>query len=99
MKKKSESEITQDIKALLKTLGIWHYKHWQGQFSRPGISDIIGIYNGKFFAIEVKRPGCKLTQAQSKFLEEVCREGGIGFVARSTDDVIEGLSLQDRLLF
>lgn len=52
-----------------------------------GVSDILGIWRGKFLAIEVKVPGKYPTPEQKRFLEQVNREGGIGFVARSITDV------------
>jgi hypothetical protein len=63
-------------------------------FGIPGISDIIGVLpDGKFLAIEVKRPDGKLTEAQSNFIFEVNRRGGIAFVARSIDDVKDRLCI------
>lgn len=47
----------------------------------PGTSDIIGQMNdGRFLAIEVKRPGMKMTSIQREFIETVNKNGGIGFV-------------------
>lgn len=56
-----------------------------------GKSDIFGIYKGKFLAIEVKRPSGVLTEEQQSFLDRVNREGGIAFVARNLEDVINTL--------
>jgi len=85
----TEADITRQIRNYLKIRGIFHWKQWQGPMSQPkGVSDIIGIYRGKFLAIEVKRPAAKLTMAQAKFLTRVEDHGGIAFVAKSLDDVI-----------
>lgn len=99
MKQQTEAEITRAIRSLLKTLGVWHFKHWGGPMSAKGVSDILGICNGKFLAIEIKREGGTLTPEQQGFLDRVCKEGGTGFVARSVDDVIRGLGVQGRFLF
>ena len=56
-----------------------------------GVSDIIGVYKGKFLAIEVKRPGGQLTEHQKYFLDSIKIYGGIGIVAYSLDDVIQAL--------
>ena len=57
-----------------------------------GCSDIIGqTTDGRFLAVEVKRPGGKTTDAQMEFLGRVQRAGGIAFVAWSVDDVGKGL--------
>ena len=86
--KPKESEIKREIRAYLRLRGIWHYNSWQGQFSEPGIADLIGIYKGRYLAIEVKVPGRKATDKQQAFLDRVREEGGIGFVAWSVEDVM-----------
>ena len=88
----TEADITRQIRNYLKICRIFHWKVWQGPMSQPkGVSDIIGIYNGRFLAIEVKRPGAKLANAQADFIAKVSANGGIAFVARSVDDVIARL--------
>ncbi len=57
------------------------------RFSRPGASDIFAIKNGRFIAIEVKKPGGKLSPNQVTFLEEVREAGGLAIVAYSLADV------------
>jgi hypothetical protein len=100
MKPQSEAEITAGIRRLLASLGVWHWKHWSGPMTYPrGISDILGIWKGRFLAIEIKRPGGQLTVEQQRFLDRVKIEGGVSFVARSVDDVITELGVQDRFLF
>lgn len=98
--KQTEAELTSAIRALLKNVGVFAWKQWQGPMSQPrGVSDIIGVFNGRFLAIEVKAAGGRVTPEQERFIETVRRHGGIAFVARSIDDVIEGLGIQDRFLF
>ncbi len=64
----------------------------------PGIADILGCYQGRMIAIELKSPTGKATPDQERFLQNVRDNGGIAFVARSIDEVIVGLGLQDRFL-
>jgi penicillin-binding protein-related factor A (putative recombinase) len=64
----------------------------------PGVADILGCYKGRMIAIELKSPKGKATPDQERFLQNVNDAGGIGFVARTIDEVIEGLQLQDRFL-
>lgn len=64
----------------------------------PGVSDIIGCYKGKMIAIELKAPNGKPTPDQERFIKNVNEAGGIAFIAKSLDEVIEGLGLQDRFL-
>ena len=92
-KPQSEKEITASIRTLLKAFGIFHYKNWQGLGSQKGVSDIIGIHKRKFFAIEVKTEKGKLNLHQEVFLGLVNKNGGIAIVARSVDDVFEGLGI------
>ncbi len=63
------------------------------RFGVPGMSDLIGIFQGKFLAIEVKRPSCikRVTPAQQAFLDQVNGAGGLAFVATSIEDVEEKL--------
>lgn len=58
-----------------------------------GVADILGIYNGKLLAIEVKRPGQKPTELQDVFLARIKEHGGIAFVATSIKDVAKRLNL------
>jgi len=93
-----EGQLTQSVKALLRTAGIFHFKHWGGPMGYPGVADILGCYKGRMLAIELKSPTGKATPDQERFLQNVKDAGGLAFVARSLDDVIEGLGLQDRFL-
>lgn len=56
-------------------------------FYMKGVSDILGLYKGRFIAIEVKTPKGKLTIEQKLFQERVRENGGIAIVARSVVDV------------
>lgn len=60
-------------------------------YRRRGVSDLLGIYHGRPLAIEVKSATGKVSPHQKAFLDDWKKSGGIGFVARSVADVIEGL--------
>jgi hypothetical protein len=94
-----EQGIQSAILAYLRMKGIPCYKHQNAGIYRDGryipshtrgVSDIIGLLppNGRFLAIEVKRPGGKPTQEQQNFIDAVNRAGGLAFVAFSVDDVL-----------
>lgn len=51
-----------------------------------GTSDLIGMVDGRFCALEVKRPGCKPTNAQAAFLDHVRQLGGFGAVVTSVTE-------------
>jgi hypothetical protein len=55
-----------------------------------GCADIIGCKQGRFFAMEVKRPGQKPTPEQRDFLESVnLRGGGYECIVYSLEDAME----------
>jgi hypothetical protein len=58
-----------------------------------GASDLIGIYRGKFIALEVKTAKGKLTTEQNVFLQTVTAHGSIAGVVRSLDDALKILGL------
>lgn len=102
-----ESDIQKDIIHYLKIMGAlcWRnnsigiydksfggFRKLNGYGCRVGVSDILGIWRGRFLAIEVKSPKGKLTEAQSAFLLDVQRHGGIAFCARSLNDVMRMLN-------
>lgn len=70
------------------------FKKQRSKYAINGVSDILGVYNGKFVAIEVKKPSNKKrTTEQSAFIEVVIKNGGIAFYATSIEDVKQGLGL------
>lgn len=64
-----------------------------------GMADILGVLPqsvetggvrqtiGVFLAVEVKRPGGKLSADQEQFLAEVTRSGGLALCVRSVDEL------------
>lgn len=68
----------------------------RSRFQKKGTADILGIYKGKPFAIEVKTKSGKLSVDQRRFLKEFESFGGIAIVARSVDDVIKELKNVDQ---
>lgn len=53
--------------------------------------DITGVINGRYVAIEVKKPGKNLRRAQAYKLDKLRKAGAITLVAHSVDDVKEYL--------
>lgn len=52
----------------------------------PGGADLIGIYRGRFVAIEIKTPIGRQSPEQRAFQSLVERKGGIYVVLRSVED-------------
>lgn len=93
-----EAILKRSIKDLLRTLGIFYFSALQGLGSYPGVSDFLGIYKGRFLAIEAKAPHGVASPAQKEFLRRIEADGGIAILAYTIEDVINGLGVQDRFL-
>lgn len=101
----TEREIKRQIMHYLNACGIENWQIFTTgipDFSRPGkfrtnpskgISDIQGVIppTGRHLAIEVKTKSGIVSNEQTAHIERVLKSGGVAFVARSIDDVIEGL--------
>lgn len=91
-KMKEETKIvTNARKSLNKIKNSFFFKIHGGPMQMAGISDLIGLINGKFIAIEFKTPNNKkgATKLQQWFMKKVNDCGGVAFVARSIDDVYD----------
>jgi hypothetical protein len=56
-----------------------------------GVADVLGIWQGRPLAIEVKTKTGRVSPHQKEFLAMWTAAGGIGFVARSVEDVKDEL--------
>ena len=107
-----ENIVTKKIRKVLKDSGVWHFKHKASMGSKRGVSDILGIRTvkvsdlveqgveevGVFTAIEVKKEGVmRGSPDQEKFIANVKKHGGIGFVTDNIVDVIRFLGLAKRV--
>ena len=54
----------------------------------PGVSDLVLVHKGRFYALEVKNQKGKLSDYQREFRDSVLLAGGEYAVVRSLDDVI-----------
>lgn len=57
----------------------------------PGISDIVGVIDGRSVFVEVKTANGKQRKAQKNFQAAAERAGGIYIIARSPEDAISQL--------
>ena len=55
--------------------------------NKGGTPDILTCFKGKFYAIEVKRPGGKVSPMQGYRIDEITKAGGTAFAAYSLEDV------------
>ena len=89
-----EGAATLAIRDVLRLSGILHWKQMQGLGSTPGVADIIGLYKGRFLAIEVKAPGktVKSGTPQDLFLQNIHLHGGIAIEADSVEALLAGFA-------
>ena len=106
LKNKSEAEVVQEVKAVIKTTGIKLQRINTGCFvigsgknrrfiktADAGTCDFEGYDNkGRFCAIECKRPvGGKLSPAQKWRINDINEKGGVAFIAHSGNEALEQL--------
>jgi hypothetical protein len=58
---------------------------------RAGVSDILALHQGKFFALELKAPGGRPTEEQLRFIDEVRANGGNVCIAEGIDEALRAL--------
>lgn len=87
MSKPLEKHIETKIRGYLDGLGAYHVKTHGSVYSRAGVPDIIACVNGKFIAIEVKRPRGVVSELQKANIELIKRAGGVAFIAYSVEEV------------
>ena len=80
-----QAKIIKGLRAEFKGAFIW--KAAAGPYSRQGIPDILMIYRGRFFGLEVKRPeGGRLSTLQAQSIEAINRAGGTAAVVHSLEE-------------
>ena len=71
------------------------WKAQAGPYQRAGLPDIMAVIDGRFYAIEVKRPGGKATRLQTATMKAINAAGGKAFVAWDVTDVMRTVSAYD----
>jgi hypothetical protein len=97
-KPSAEALLTRSVRQLLNAAGIFHWKNFGGPMGVKGVPDILGCYRGRLFGIELKAPKGKTSPDQEEFIKRINEAGGLAFCARTLDEVIEGMGLQERFL-
>jgi hypothetical protein len=92
-----ENTVKARIKAWLKREGVFYWSAAAGPFSSHGISDILAVKDGVFYAIEVKAPGKagNATPHQLRFIAAIKAAGGRGAVVDTLDAVKELFHVSD----
>ena len=97
----SEAQVLQAVCRILRmhaAVGTWwrantgaaQYGGRHVKFGVTGQPDLMVILkpSGRFLALEVKRPGAKMTLEQDAFLKSVARSGGISAVVHSASEAM-----------
>lgn len=91
-----EKKVENKIKKYLDSIGAYYLKVHGSAYQPAGTPDILCCINGRFVAIEVKKPvGGVVSDLQKLKLKQVESAGGVGMVARSVSDVSERIKREN----
>lgn len=68
---------------------VWWFKVLGSEGQKAGVPDVIGCYNGRFFAIENKAPDGEVDPKQEYEIRKIKEAGGQAIVARTLSEVKE----------
>lgn len=86
---RSERSIVKSITAWLRSNGHYVRKNHGNMYGHAGRPDLEVVCNGRFLAIEVKRPGGKMTPRQEAERDAILAAGGLFVLAHSVNDISE----------
>lgn len=75
-----EKKVKTKVVAILKEVGAYYFYPVTGGYGVSGVPDIVGCYNGKFFAVECKAGRGKTTALQDKNIAQIKACGGQAIV-------------------
>ena len=89
-----ESTLTTNILKALRAEGGWWFKVHGGPFQQAGVPDIVGVFDGVFFGVEVKLPGRPhpVTKLQRYTLHRIHAARGVAVVVESVQDALDAIS-------
>lgn len=84
-----EGSVKLKIKEYLKGLApaLWFFMPVGNGYGVRGIPDFIGVFRGRFFAIEAKAPGAAPKPWQRIIMEAITLAGGLCIVADNIENV------------
>ena len=85
----SEAQLQRRIQRAIAERGGKVYKLHGNQFGVAGAPDLIGVLDGRSFAIEVKQPGGKPTALQEHELKAWAAQGWATGIATCADEALE----------
>lgn len=75
-----EAKVKAQVRRHLVELGAYYFSPVTGGYGGSGVPDIVGCYNGKFFAIECKAGRGKTTALQDRNIALIHTAGGKAIV-------------------
>ena len=84
-----ETVIQRQIIKHLRGMGAWVFNVHGSPYQQVGTPDLLVGYKGRFYAMEVKRPGGVLTPVQAKVIEEIRASGSVAGRVESIEDAIQ----------
>ena len=87
-----ESVLQRQIIQHLRGMGAWVFNVHGSPYQTVGVPDLLVGYRGRFYAMEVKRPGGVLSPAQAKTIEAIRASGS---VAGRVESIEEAVALLD----
>jgi hypothetical protein len=64
---------------------------FKGMGVKAGVADVLCLYQTRFYALELKAEGGRLTELQMQFLMQVEKAGGFASTAQGLDKALEVL--------
>jgi Holliday junction resolvase len=80
-----ESKVKERVKRLLDKFGAYYFMPATAGYGRSGVPDIVGCWNGQFFAVECKAGNGKVTALQQRELDRIHLAHGKAFLVRDED--------------
>ena len=90
-----EAIIQQQIMTHLRGMGAWVFKVHGSPYQQVGVPDLLVGYKGRFYAMEVKRPGGRLTPVQAKVIEEIKASGSVAGRVESIEEAMKLLEVAE----
>ena len=88
-----EAVLQRQIIKHLRGMGAWVFNVHGSPFQQVGVPDLLVGFQGRFYGMEVKRPGGKLSPAQSNVIAAI-RDSGC--IAGRVESVAEAVELLER---
>jgi len=88
-----ESGLSKQIQVALRAEGAFCFKVWGSEYMMAGLPDIIGCYQGRFFAFETKLPEKRknVSLVQQRVMAKIRTAGGYAQVVCTVMEAVNAL--------